>query len=141
MVNPHMSDRQGGMALLEAMIAVVVLSFGLLGVAGLQLAGIKSNQVAFQRSVATMQAYDMADRMRAGMDPKIYKALTTVDSAELSAWQLENAKLLPGGSGTVTLVGNRFRISVTWPEKCQIGETGCSTSGTVTRTIDTEFLP
>jgi type IV pilus assembly protein PilV len=140
MVNSHLSDRQGGMALLEAMIAVAVLSFGLLGLAGLQIAGIKSNQVAFQRSVATMQAYDMADRMRAGMDPSAYKALTTVDSAELSAWKLENGKLLPGGSGTVFPVGNHFVITVTWTEKCQTGEAGCS-SGKLTRTIDTEFLP
>jgi type IV pilus assembly protein PilV len=140
MVNPHMSDRQGGMAFLEAMIAVAVLSFGLLGLAGLQLAGIKSNQVASQRSVATMQAYNMADRMRAGMSSTVYTPLTAVNSGDLSAWQAENALLLPGGGGSVSVVDNRFNISVTWKEKCQTGETGCS-SGMLTRSIDTEFLP
>lgn len=137
---PHISSRQGGMAFLESMIAVAVLSFGLLGLAGLQLAGIKTNQVAYQRSVATMQAYNMADRMRAGMNSNAYKALSAVDSTDLSAWQDENSKLLPSGSGSVTAVGNRFKISVTWAEKCQTGESGCS-SGTLTRSIDTEFLP
>lgn len=140
MVAPHISSRQGGMAFLEAMIAVAVLSFGLLGLAGLQLAGIKSNQVASQRSVATMQAYNMADRMRAGMVTTAYTPLASVNSTDLSAWQAENALLLPAGSGSVTAVGNRFKISVTWMEKCQTGETGCS-SGTLTRSIDTEFLP
>lgn len=140
MCAPYISSRQGGMAFLESMIAVAVLSFGLLGLAGLQLAGIKSNQVASQRSVATMQAYNMADRMRAGMNSTAYTALTAVDSTDLSAWQLENAQLLPGGSGSVTAIGNRFKISVTWTEKCQIGESACS-SGKLTRSIDTEFLP
>lgn len=140
MVTLHMSNRQGGVALLEAMIAILVLSFGLLGLAGLQLAGIRSNQVAYQRSVATMQAYDMADRMRAGMSSTAYTPLTAVNSTDLSDWQAKNALLLPGGSGAVDIVANRFRITVTWAEKCQVGETGCS-SGTVVRGISTEFLP
>ena len=137
---PHISSRQGGMAFLEAMIAVAVLSFGLLGLAGLQLAGIKSNQVASQRSVATMQAYNMADRMRAGMNSTAYTPITAVNSTDLAAWQAETALLLQGGGGSVTQVDKRFKISVTWNEKCQMGETGCS-SGMLTRSIDTEFLP
>jgi len=140
MVTPHMFNRQGGMALLEAMIAVAVLSFGLLGVAGLQLAGIKSNQVAYQRSVATMQANDMADRLRARMVSTAYTPLTVVDSTELSAWQANNALLLPGGGGSVTKIGNYFTIHVTWTEKCLTGESGCS-SGSLLRGIDTEFVP
>lgn len=137
----NVSDRQGGMALLEAMIAVAVLSFGLLGLAGLQLAGIKSNQVAYQRSVATMQAYDMADRMRAEMVSAVYTPLAAVNSTDLAAWNIENARLLPGGSGSVTKLDNRYKISVTWSEKCQAGESGCSSSGTLARSIDTEFVP
>lgn len=132
-------NSQTGMALIEAMIAVAVLAFGLLGLAGLQLAGLKSNQIAYLRSVATLQAYDMADRIRAGMTGS-YKPLTSVDSTELAAWNTVNARLLPGGSGTVALAGNRFVITVQWSEKCQGGETGCS-SGSRTQGVSTEFVP
>jgi type IV pilus assembly protein PilV len=54
-----------GATLLEVLIALVVLSFGLLGHAGLQGAALKVNQGALMRSQATGLAYDMLDRMRA----------------------------------------------------------------------------
>lgn len=56
--------KQAGTSLLEVLIAVVVLSVGLLGLAGLQVAGLRVNQGAMQRSQATMLAYDVLDRMR-----------------------------------------------------------------------------
>lgn len=57
--------RQSGFSLLEVLIAVVVTSVGLIGLAGMQAAGLNSNQRAYQRSQATVLAYDLADRMRA----------------------------------------------------------------------------
>jgi len=138
MIAQHISTRQGGMALLEAMIAVVVLSVGLLGLAGLQLAGIKSNQVAYERSVATMHAYGVADRIRAGMGEP-YKLPTSAEAqASLTAWKSENQSLLlPGESITVGQVGNRFTITVRWTERCAANESGCSGD----RSFVTEFLP
>ena len=54
-----------GFTLLEILIAVGVLSIGLLGIAGLQALGQRSNHSAYLRSQATALAYDMIDRMRA----------------------------------------------------------------------------
>lgn len=56
-----------GFTLLEVLIAVVVLSIGLLGLAGLQTTGLRNNQDAYARTVATTLANDMADRIRANM--------------------------------------------------------------------------
>lgn len=139
MVAPHISVRQGGMALLEAMISVVVLSVGLLGLAGLQLAGIKSNQVAYERSVATMHAYGVADRIRAGMDQD-KRVPFTLPKAQAAAadWVNENV-LFPSESIVVAQVDNRFTITVKWTERCAASETGCSLSGD--RSFVTEFLP
>ncbi|MBI5462892.1 MAG: type IV pilus modification protein PilV [Gammaproteobacteria bacterium] len=58
---------QRGFTLLEVLIAVVVLSIGLLGVAGLQAFGLRNNQDAYMRSQATILATDIAERMRANM--------------------------------------------------------------------------
>ena len=55
----------GGFSLLETLIALLVLSIGLLGVAGLQIAGLRSNQSSLQTSQAAALAYEIADRMRA----------------------------------------------------------------------------
>jgi type IV pilus assembly protein PilV len=55
---------QTGFTLVEVMVAIVILSFGLLGVAGMMVKGIQFTHSAQQRSVATLLAYDMIDRMR-----------------------------------------------------------------------------
>jgi len=53
-----------GFTLLEVMIALVIFSIGLLGLAGLQSAGIRNNQLSYTRTIATQLTYDMGDRIR-----------------------------------------------------------------------------
>jgi type IV pilus assembly protein PilV len=57
--------RAAGFTMLEVMIAIVVIAFGLLGLAGLQAFSLKNNQSASLRVAATMLAADMVDRMKA----------------------------------------------------------------------------
>ncbi len=59
------SLRQHGFTLLELLIALLVLSIGLLGLAALQTIGLRSNQMASMRTVANQMTYDITDRMRA----------------------------------------------------------------------------
>lgn len=54
-----------GFTLLEVLIALLVLSIGLLGLAALQTTALRSNQMASMRTLATQAAYDITDRMRA----------------------------------------------------------------------------
>lgn len=56
---------QAGFTLVEVLVALLVLSFGLLGLAMLQAAGQKFNNDSYMRSQATVLAYDIIDRMRA----------------------------------------------------------------------------
>lgn len=110
-----------GLSLLEVLVTIVVLSLGLLGLAGLQAASLRNNQTAYYRSIATQQAYDMADRMRAnlaGVRAGDYSALGTnipadpacfatgCSAADMAVtdhrqWNTNNSVLLPGGQGTV----------------------------------------
>ena len=53
------------MALMEALVAILLLSICALAYAGLQLRGLSANSSSMWRSKATMLAYEMADRMRA----------------------------------------------------------------------------
>jgi type IV pilus assembly protein PilV len=55
---------QFGFTLLEAMIALVVLSVGLLGLAALQARSMQYNHDALTRSQASMIASEIMDRMR-----------------------------------------------------------------------------
>lgn len=65
MMHSSLRKKQGGFSLLEILISVLILSIGLLGLAGLQLTALKNNTSAYNRSLATTLAYDIADRMRA----------------------------------------------------------------------------
>lgn len=56
---------QSGFTMIEALVALLVLSIGLLGLAGLQTTGLRFNHSAYLRSQATTLAYAMIDRMRA----------------------------------------------------------------------------
>ena len=64
----HPARAERGLTLIEILIAVVILSIGLLGLASLQSTGLRFNQSAAMRSQATILAYDMSDRMRANID-------------------------------------------------------------------------
>ena len=56
--------RQQGVGLIEVLVALVVVSFGVLGMAGLQLTGMKHSTNGFNRSKALMLTENMATRMR-----------------------------------------------------------------------------
>lgn len=56
--------RAAGFTLLEVLISVVVIGFGLLGIAGLQAVALKNNMSASVRMTASSLAADMADRIR-----------------------------------------------------------------------------
>lgn len=63
----HELKKQNGTTLIEVLIAVVVLSIGLVGLAALQTLSMKNNHSAYLRTQATFLAYDMVDRMRANL--------------------------------------------------------------------------
>jgi type IV pilus assembly protein PilV len=52
-----------GFTMLEVLISIVVIAFGLLGIAGLQAFALKNNQSAGQRMTTTMLATDMVERV------------------------------------------------------------------------------
>ena len=53
-----------GYTLMEVLISMVILAIGLFGLATLQTVSMRANNSAYQRSIASMLAYDMLDRMR-----------------------------------------------------------------------------
>ncbi len=58
---------QSGFTLIEVLVSALLLSIGLVGLAGLQAASLTNNQNSFMRSQVTAMAYDLADRMRANV--------------------------------------------------------------------------
>ena len=55
--------QQRGFSLIEALIALLVLSIGLIGVAAMQLKALQSATAGYQRSVASVAAVDAQERL------------------------------------------------------------------------------
>lgn len=61
-------DRSGGFTLIEVMIAILILSFGVLGLAGLQARAITAENESFSRSQALLLLQDMTTRLAANSE-------------------------------------------------------------------------
>ena len=115
-----------GFTMVELLIAVLVLSIGLLGLAGLQAAGLRNNQSAYLRSQATILGYDIADRMRANRAVAATGAYDialgggsaggSVSADDLMEWKDGLETLLPSGDGSVTSNGSTITILVQWDD-------------------------
>jgi len=76
---------QHGFTLIEILVTLVILAIGLLGMASLQLNGLRSNQSAYLKSQASLLAYDMADRMRLNSDRAIAGDYNSFDTSDVVA--------------------------------------------------------
>src|SRR3569623_67205 len=65
MLKSHRGYLQQGFSLFEVLITVGVLSIGLLGLAGLQFAGMRAVNDAQEHTYAALLAQDIAERIRA----------------------------------------------------------------------------
>ena len=61
-------SRAAGFTLVEILVALLIVSSGLLGLGMMQGRSVKSATDAFQRSQATWLAYEILDRMRANLN-------------------------------------------------------------------------
>ena len=61
-------SRQRGITLVESLVALVVLSVGMLGIASLYITSLKAGRSALVRTQAVNLATDIADRIRANRD-------------------------------------------------------------------------
>lgn len=128
-----------GFTLIEVLVAMLVLSIGLLGLAMLQLESIKYNTDAYFRTQATMLAYDIIDRMKANIDAAktgAYVASSrptqtcgntapgcgttaTLATYDLDNWYARIATALPPDAteSSITQAGNQHTIIIRWNER------------------------
>lgn len=118
--------RQNGFSLVEVLVTMLVVSIGLLGIAGLIATSMKNNHSAQSRSQASVLANDIIDRMRANRSvaeasPSPYEiALGAaadptmgVPGADLAAWLASVAAGVPSGQGAVQFDAATRNVTVT----------------------------
>jgi type IV pilus assembly protein PilV len=67
-MNRFMKASQIGTSLIEVMIAVLIMSIGLLGVAAMQATALKNSQSALERSQAVIESYAILDAIRVNQE-------------------------------------------------------------------------
>lgn len=119
--------RQQGVGLIEVLITVLVLSIGLLGLAGLQLTSLRSNQSAMERSLGVVQSYSIIEAIRADVDSarqgRFNVGLDTTPSGNtfpaqsLTLWRDQlRANLGPGAAGSVDCNATQCTVIVRWDD-------------------------
>jgi type IV pilus assembly protein PilV len=117
---------QRGVGLIEVLIALLVLSFGMLGLAGLQMWSLRYNQSAMERGMAVVQTHSIVDAMRANRGAATTAGFNRefgdevpegegIVSVTLRTW-LESLPndLGPGADGEIDCDGTLCTISVRW---------------------------
>ena len=135
---PGMIQNHGGFSLIEVLIALVILSVGMLGIAGLYVEGMNAGRTSIFRHHAVTLAGDVADRIRANPtagnfyagDPGNNNCVlgnVNCDPEEMAAndidlWKTQADDMLPNGDVTVTYAGgvgvapSTYTIVVSWDE-------------------------
>lgn len=137
---------QAGFSMVEVLVSILILSFGLLGLAALQAVAMKNSHSAYYRNQATIVAHEIIDRMRANPGvananlanyqiainaaPPAGAAIATVD---LNQWKTHIQAALPQANGGVTVVGNKITVTIQWDDSRGV-------NGTTVQQFTTETL-
>ena len=131
---------QTGFTLIEELVALLVLSVGMLGIAVLYVESLSAGRTASYRSQAVNLASDMADRIRTnrgalaayaagaannscdpqGILPSVPCTPGQMAAHDLFRWNQAMGNLLPGGNGNVQFnnatIPPTYTITVNWTE-------------------------
>ena len=124
-MNRSVNIQPQGFTLIEVLVAVLVFSFGLIGIAGMMTVSVRNNHNGYLRSQANFLAENMMDRMRANPTalwngtydgvaadngsvctlaaPCDYDDLATYD---MESWARSISQFLPNGQGSINCDAN-----------------------------------
>lgn len=138
MPSRHMTTikRNGGFTLVEVLIALIILSVGMLGIAGLYVHSMQAGRTSMFRHHAVTLAGDVGDRIRA--NPRAGPAYALAGSNnncvaggvdctpgqmaanDIFLWDQQAADTLPNGTVTVvydnSVMPPTYEITVQWTE-------------------------
>ena len=130
-----------GFSLVEVLIALIIMSVGMLGIAGLYVQSMQAGRTSMLRHHAITLAGDVADRIRAnptagaayaaaaGADNNCVDQGANCNIAQMAAhdiflWEQQAAATLPNGAVNVVfnngVVPPTYQITITWTEPGEV---------------------
>jgi len=109
------SHASRGMSLIEVLVALLVLSIGLLGLAALQTVSLQGGQNAYYRTQASNLAYEVSDFARVNRSV----VLATCNLPILDGWTNFVGNQLPAGALTAAVsncAAGEVTVTVSWNE-------------------------
>lgn len=118
-ISPAPGNKQCGIALVEALIAILLFSLGILALVGLQATMSKNVSQAKLRAEASFLANQLIGQMwvdQANLSSYAVAegACTATSYAKCTNWVTQVGQTLPGGSAGVTVNGTLVDISLSW---------------------------
>ncbi len=151
MISGRPAAVHAGFTLVEVMVALVIFTVSLLGLAGLQASSLRNTQLAYVNTVATQLAYDMGERIRANREgaeagnynidninnpvsaPSADCYASSCSAAEIALtdayeWLSAIVAELPSGKGQVVENAGVYTITIMWDQERK-GATGTDCGG------------
>lgn len=140
-MKPATPSSQRGVSLIEALVALLVLALGIMGMAGIQTRTLVESRTTNSRAIALQMASDLLDRMQANVGvrltpPPVNPYITNwgapvagadcfavacnaanLASFDLNQWKTTLARLLPAGDARVfqsTTDPTQFGVLIGW---------------------------
>lgn len=128
--------KSDGFSLIEVLIALVIMSVGMLGIAGLYVHSMSAGRTSIFRHQAVTLAGDIADRIRANPNAGVAYMATGADNGcvdggvdctpaemaqnDIFLWDQQAANSLPGSQVNIVfnngVTPNEYQIRITWNE-------------------------
>jgi type IV pilus assembly protein PilV len=103
---------QAGVMLIEALVAILLFSVGVVAVMGMQAVSIEQVSQAKYRTDASYLADQIVGKM--WLDQTNIPSYATAGYTGRAAWDAVVASTLPNGTGTIAVNGTMITITINW---------------------------
>lgn len=131
---------QAGVSLIEALVAILVFSLGILGLVSILAVSVENSSQAKYRADASFVANRLIGEMWSGNRGSLGTYAGTYDAsktdsadARIAAWSRAVAQALESGRAVVSVNGDTVTVTVSWVARAKGGDQPASVTRSITQ--------
>lgn len=118
MIRAQTPRLQQGVMLIEALVAILIFTLGIIALMGLQATSIAQVSQAKFRTDASYLANQIIGKM--WVDQANLSSYTAAGYAGRADWDTLVAATLPAGAGTIAVAGSQVTVTIQWKQPADI---------------------